>query len=409
MTLMDALKAHGRASTAGRHRRIADPLVVLELAACLVLLVGTSLLGRTLLNLEHDQIGLDPDHVLVSRIYPRMAGYTPDTVNGLYSSLRDRLSALPGVEAVSFTRYTPFSGNGSHTVPNVEGYTPSGDETVEMAMVGPQYAEALHIPVRLGRTLDEGDLSSGSRVGVVNEAFVRRFLPGRNPIGVHFAIDRGVTPDTEIVGVLADAQLHNAREPVEPVEFIPTRADYGEFNVSGELMIRLAASAGATASSIRDAVRGVDPNLPMESPHWLRDQVSDTFQTERLSMQLMSGFSGLALVLACVGLYGTLAQRLVRRTGEIGIRLALGASRPQVLGLMMRDALRPLAIGLVLGIPAALAASGLLSTLLFGVSPADPWSIAGAVLALTLVAALAGFIPARRAARVDPMTTLRAE
>jgi predicted permease len=312
------------------------------------------------------------------------------------------------VERVTVARYSPFSGGFSRNPAAVEGHTAADGEVIESVLVGADYAETLGIPLRLGRTLGDADLAGTRRAGMVNDAFVRRYFPDQNPLGRHFGTSSRML-DTEIVGVIGDVPFHDLRTPVEPMVFVPERPDYGEFTLDAELTIRVAREAAPGLDDLRRAIRQAAPELPMEAPARLAAQIGQSLEVARLTAWLVAAFGGVALLLACVGIYGMTNQGVVRRTREIGIRIALGASRAEVIAVILRDMLRPLAIGLAAGLVLSLGAARLMSSLLFGVSAADPWSIGAAMFALTSVAALAGFIPARRAARVDPMTALRAE
>jgi predicted permease len=338
-----------------------------------------------------------------------MAGYDPARAAPLYLRLLDRLAAIPGVEAATVARYSPFSGGFSRNPAVVEGHPIVENETIETVLVGPRYPETMGMIVRLGRALTAADVAAARPVGVVNDAFVRRYFPGENPLGRRFGIRGGGVPDLEIVGVVSDAQFHDVRAAAEPMAFVPMSPSYGEFALDAELAIRAAPGALVAADTIRRAVLDVDPDLPIDAPRPLSDQLQRSFGAAHMSSALVGAFSVLALALACVGLYGLEAQAAAGRTQEIGIRLALGARRSQVLGMMLRDAIRPLAVGAALGLAAALVAARLLQSQLFGVGAFDPWSLGGSVLALVLVALIAAFIPARRATKVDPLITLRAE
>jgi predicted permease len=391
-------------------RGTSGPLVVCQIAVCLVLVVGASLLARSLQALERQDIGFHADDVLVSRIYPRMVGYEPERVGELYRRLQERLAALPGVRSVTIARYSPFSGTSSRNSGSVEEYTPrSGEDvTLETIQVGASYPETLGIPLVLGRAIGPLDATGGARVGMVNQAFVRRYLPDGNPLGRRFSIG-GEVPDTEIVGVVGDVQFHNVRDEVEPMVFVPWLAAYGQFVLDAEVAVRTTTHGGATPEDIRRAIRDVDGSLPLEGPRPLYNQIANSFQIERLFARFVGAFSALALVLACVGLCGLVTQGVSRRTQEIGLRMALGAQRRQILWMILRRALRLVAVGLLIGVPAAFGASQLLASVLFGVTPADPASFVLGVTALGSVGTMAVLIPACRAARVDPLVALRSE
>jgi predicted permease len=413
--LIAALKARGSDFCARRRSGLfAEPLVIAQLAICLVLLVAAGLLTRSLSALSHEAFGFDAAGVTLIRIHPRTVGYTPANVAALYRRLIERLQTEPGVSAVTLTRYSPFSGGRSRNSGRIEGYTPGPSESMDLEtqLVGPSYPQALGIAVRAGRAIGPEDVA-GRQVGMVNEAFVRKYLPGQSAIGRRFSISGSQPgdpePNIEIVGVLADAQFHDAREPLVPVVFLPEREEYRQFTLDAEIAIRSDAGHLPTAEQLRKAIQSVDPNLPMDAPRLLRDQVTDTFAIERLATRLIGGFSTLALLLACVGLYGVAVQRANRRTTEIGIRLALGAQPSQIVAMLLRDAVRPAAIGLLAGLPLAWAAAQLLRSLLYRIPPTDLVSFTTAIAGVVFVAALAGTLPAHRAARVDPLVTLKTE
>jgi predicted permease len=409
MDLVSALKT-GETRGSGRSHtlRSTKGVVIAQLGASLVLLVGASLFARSLLNLEHLQLGFDPQNVLLARVNPRIAGYKPQNVGVLYRALIERISELPGVRAATIAYYSPLSGSKSTNNISVAGYQAKPGENLEAETIPvvANYSEALSIPVVLGRELGLKDTLAAPKVAMVNEAFVRRFFPSENPIGRRVAIDQ---IDYEIVGVLKDAHFQGAREKQAPVVFPSLLQDETPDSLRGELAVRTSGGLQGTAVAIRDAVAQVDPALPITGMQSLRDQVDANYDRERLAARFVSGFSGLALLLACVGLYGAVAQGVAGRRAEIGLRMALGAQRSQVLWLVLRDTAAMFLGGLAVGIPAAWAASKLISSQLFGLRPGDAASFATAIAVLALVSALAAFLPARRAAQVDPIVALRQE
>jgi predicted permease len=411
--LVTAMKAGGR-SIASAHRRLggSDLLVAAQMAVSLVLLVGAGLFARSLLNLQQQPLGFDADHVLLVRLNPRLASYTPEAVGSLYRQLYDRLNAVSGVRSATLASYSPLSGSTSQSSATVEGYTPAPGEHValETIFVGPSYPDALGIPLVQGRAIGLQDGATAPLVAMVNEAFGRHYVPGASAIGHRFTYDERDGGRTfEIVGVLKDARFHDARVAAEPIVFLALLQDTTQFALSAEVAARTMAGPAAMSATVREAIAGVDRGLPVNDPRPLSDQVASTFDTERLAARLVSAFGALALVLACVGLYGVVSQAVARRTSEIGVRMALGAERRDVLWLMLRDTLVLVAIGLAVGVPAAFGATRLVRAQLFGLGTGDPASFAIAIVVLTAVAAASGLIPARRAARVDPMVALRDE
>jgi predicted permease len=407
VTVMKARQGSGAAG--GGRSRFAGTLVSVQIAVSLVLLVGASLFASTLAHVQREPLGFDADHVLLARVNPRLAGYPPAAALELYRRIYDRLAILPGVQSVTFARYSPLGGSRSVFGGVIEGYTPRPNEKVELEMVqvGPSYPETLGIPLLQGRSVGIHDVGEGPMVAMVNQTFVRRYLSSVNPIGRHFGVDS--KPDVEIVGVLADAQFHNARAAIEPMAFIAQLQKANQFALDAEFAVRTVGDPALAVAAVRHAIAEVDPNLPLNDPQPLAAQVSRTFDADRLAAKLVGFFGLLALALAAIGLYGAIAQNVAQRTNEIGVRMALGAERSSVLAMILRQTGILLLAGLVLGGPAAAGAARLVSAQLFGVSPADPLSFGGAIVVLAAVALLAGYIPARRATKVDPVYALRAE
>jgi predicted permease len=318
---------------------------------------------------------------------------------------------MPGVASVTIARYSPFGGGRSVNTGAVEGYAPAKDEIVkiEAIHVGPSYPQTLGIPILAGRALDVRDVDGGPLVGMVNETFVRKYLPGVNPIGRHFGLDDEKPVDIEIVGVLKDAQFHNPREPVAPMAFISFYQNPNQFTLDGELEVRAAGDPAALTGPLRRLVAEIEPNLPLDDPRLLRDQVSRAFDSQRLAARFVSLFGLLALTLASIGLYGTIAQNVAQRTNEIGIRMALGAERVRVVWMILRQTGVLLCIGLAIGLPAATIAARLVASQLFALSTTDTFSFTLAVGVLLVVGLIAGLVPARRATKVSPLVALRAE
>lgn len=393
--------AHGRASKA---------LVAVQIALSLVLLVGSLLLARSLVNLEGQPLGFDQNHVLLQPISPRLARYTPAAATALYLRVYDRLRALPGVRSATFARYSPFSGSESTSTVVVEGYTarPNEDMDVEVFQVGPDYPETMGMRLLRGRSLTDKDTAGAPLVGLVNEAFVRRYFPTSNPVGRHVGYE-SAKPDVEIVGVVADAILHDPRKTAEPVVYSAMLQEASGFALDCEFAVRIDGDPAGAASEVRTTLASIAPDVPLNDPIVLATQVGHIFNSERLAARFVIFFGLLALTLACVGIYGTIAQSVAQRTAEIGIRMALGAARPAVLWLILRQTAVLLAIGLVIGVPFAILSGRLVGAQLFGVHPIDPASLGGAAAALVVAALLASVVPARRATRIDAVQALRGE
>ncbi len=392
-----------------------DTLVVGQLALSLVLLVGATLMGQSLLRLQRQPLGFEAADVVLVRAFPRIAGYTPDNATLLYRQLVDRARALPGAGHATVARFSPFSGNSSRSAGAIEGYEPAPGERVnlEEVLVGPDYPETMGIRVLQGRAIEDRDAAGRTRVGMVNEAFVRRYVPSGQAIGRHFGLSgtresNGPT-DIEIVGVLADAYFRDLRVPVQPIVFTAYWQNTTQSALDVEVAVRVTDSGGASANDIKRALIDVDRNLPLADPRRLETQVSGSLDSPRLAARFIGGFGLLAVLLACVGLYGVVSQAVLRRVPELGVRVALGASRAHVLWLFLRRVLGMLAVGLLIGIPLAMALGGVLASQLFGVSMWDPGSFAAAIVALLLIAFLAVTLPVRRATRIDPLTVIRVE
>jgi predicted permease len=406
--LVTALKASGHRAAGPRKFTSTQGLILGQITISLVLLVGASLFSRSLLKLEHQPLGFDQDNVLLASINPRIAGYKPTEVGALYRKLFDRLNILPGVRVATIARFSPFSGHVSASQVDVEGYSPRQGESmsVDDVLVGPDYPETLGIPLLLGREISLRDAEGSARVAMVNEAFVRHFFPAANPIGHRFGYG---DQSYEIVGVLKNVHFNDAKSKVREMIFCALLQDQTQSAMTAELELRTIGDPGAITSQVRDVVSQEDSKIPVTGVQTLRHQVEGSFDEERVAARLVSFLGGIALFLACVGLYGVTAHGVARRTNEIGVRMALGARRGDILGMIFRDTVLLLGGGLILGLPLSYAASQAISSQLFGLGPGDTSSFLVAVAILSVVMALAGFLPARRATRVDPMVALRYE
>jgi predicted permease len=399
-------------------------LVIVQAALSLVLIAGALLMTRSLANLENQDFGIATNNRYVLHFDPAGAGYTADRAAGLYRQLQERFSVLPGVRDIGMALYSPLEGdNWSECVIQQGHAAPGPNEHCSSTWdrVSPNFLKALGVPITRGRDLSIQDTSSSPMVAVVNEAFVKRFFPKVDPVGQHFGIDFPKYSGTfEIVGVFRDFKMNNPREPVRPVFLRPLAQ---RFDFKDSIMITTEAQSLLIKSMvlnfnrpqtnaeemIRRIIAGVDPNLTVTGFASLDQQVADNFNGERLIAQLTSLFGILALVIASVGLYGVMSYFVARRTAEIGIRMALGATRTSVVSMVFRGALLQVLLGLALGIPAALLAGHFMASQLYGVGAYDPISLTGATLVLAACAAFAVFVPARRAASTQPMQALRIE
>jgi predicted permease len=390
-----------------------QPFVVIQLAACVLLLVGANLFARTSINLERHPLGFDKERVTLVRLSPRLTGHTPETAIALYRRLYDRMNALPGVRQATLARYSPLSGSSSHHSGAVEGYLTADDEPLQLEEVpiGPGYPQVLGMGLVEGRAIGVEDTAGRPKVGMVNRAFVRRYVASGRALGKRFGVSgrqgKSGTTDIEIVGVLDDAQFHDAREAVEPMVFTALWQNTTQSALDVELEIRTDGAVALPASTIRQAIADVDPNLTVSEPRTLASQVSSRLNGPRVTGRLVEVFGALSLLLAAVGIYGVIAQSVARRRQELGIRLALGMPRARIRLMFLGEMGVLLCIGLGLGIIAALAGGRLVASELYGLQPTDPSSLTTAIVLLTIVVLIAGLVPADRATRVDPLRVLR--
>jgi predicted permease len=388
-------------------------LVVMQVGLSMVLLTGAGLFARSLAKLQNEDVGFDRTNMLLVGIDPRLAGYKPVDLAGLYQQILDRLSTIPNVQAVSMATYAPLSGTQRSSSIQVPGFTPEPGQApdVEDILVGPKYAATLGIPLVRGREIEIRDTASGPRVAVVNEAFAQQYFKGQDAIGKQFTFDDETDNGAplEIVGVIGNIKSEDTREPARPAVYRPILQIQDQSAYSVNIQIRTTNDPTPVAAPVRQMLNQIDDKLPIFGVITMQEQIRDQLNQDRLIAQLVSFFGALALILACIGLYGVMAHGVARRTNEIGIRMALGAKGGNIAWMVLRETLVLVVTGLVLGVPAALLSARLISTQLFGLSPTDPFTLIGAGVVLTIVALLAGYIPARRASRVDPLTALRYE
>jgi predicted permease len=341
---------------------------------------------------------------MLFRVDASLSGYKPADTVALFDRLLDRLSQLPGAKSAAFSRHPLLSGSKRSSGIGVpQSKVPPREQSTSIQIISPGFFHTMEIPLLLGRNVSERDTENSPPVAVVNERFAQRYFPGESPIGRTFTL-RG--RPVEIVGVARDARYHSLRDAIPVSVYLPFRQ---EISGQANFAIRTTGEPGALATAIRGAVREVDANLPIFELRSQEEQITRHVAQERLFATLTSIFGGLALLLTCIGLYGLLAHQVTARTREIGIRMALGAQLRPVMTLVLGEGLRLTAISVVLGIGASLALTRFVSSVMFGVRPHDPATLIAASVLLISVAALACWLPARRAARVDPMKALRAE
>jgi len=423
----DAMRGANRANGfAGDRSSVPQrALVVLQVALSVVLLAGAFLMSRSLANLEHQNFGIATANRYVLEFDPQGAGYTVERLPALYRQIEERLSALPAAANVSLARYTPLGGNNWGTCIIQQGHPAPGPNDrcfSSWVRVSAKFLDSIGVPIVRGRNFSAQDTQSSTPVVLVNQSFARFFFPNQDPIGKYFGI---VSPKNsgafEIAGVFADFKMSDPRGEVAPLFLRPLSQQYlgytdpeaisseGSSMFVGSIIIQFTRPQQDAEALVRRAMATVDPGLSVMRFASYDSEVAFNFNQDRLIARLSGLFGVLALALASVGLYGVMSYFVARRTGEIGIRIALGATRSGVVSLVLRNAVGQIAAGLVLGIPAALLAGHLMVTLLYGVSGYDPFAFIGAIVVLGICAAVAGFIPARRAASIDPMKALRSE
>ena len=410
----EALRGAGR-STHDRSSLPRKSLVVFQVALSEVLLIGAGLLTQTLRNLENQKFGFETQGRVIARVDPALAGYKPHQLYALYQQLRQRLTQIPGVLSAAYSLYSPMRDTNWDDYIHIEGRPFDERDDASFDRVSPHYFETIGTRLWRGRVITEEDTPTSPQVAVINQTFARKYLPNQDPIGKHFGFLK--PSEFEIVGVVEDAKYQDARGPAYPTFFLPflqKAKDPKLFWLEssqyiGDIELRVAGRPEDLNAEVRRTLADIDPNLTVLDMKSLSEQVAQNFNEDRLVARLTELFGALALVLACVGLYGVTAYSVARRTNEIGIRMALGADRKSVLALVLRGALGLIVLGLAIGIPAALAGGRVLASLLYGVKGWDPLTLGLGAVALALCALVAAFVPARRGTKVDPIVALRYE
>lgn len=415
------LKDQAGAVIGGSNVLLRKVLVTAQVTLSLLLLIGAGLFLRTLMNLRDLGPGFRTEQLMTFDVDPSLNGYQSERTKTYYRDLTARLSSIPGVTAVGMAAMRILEGGEWDSSVTVEGYQAKEGEGPQpyMNMITPNYFATMGIPLVRGRDFtmsDTQEIQHGEEadskvptVVMINQTFAKKYFQGRDPIGRHigFGSDPGTKTDMQVIGVVKDVKYTSVRDDIPPQAFIPL---YANSRVNGmTVYVRSSGDPKQVLASIRREAQSLDPNVPLYSVRSEDEQLDGSLRNERLIASLCSVFGFLATLLAVVGLYGVMAYTVSRRTREIGIRVALGAARSSVVGMVMGEVLLLIGLGVVIGVPLAIGLSSLVRSQLFGLVPHDPIILTLASILLALVAALAGFIPAMRASRIDPMRALRYE
>jgi len=406
-----ALRSTGGTTGTGQNRLWGRKLVVaLQISLCMVMLCSAGLLYRTLRNLESSDLGMRTAGLLVFGISPQSNIRTDADAIRFHTALLERMRALPGVDSATIMQVRIGSGGSDNDGVLVDGHNPAPDRplaAVRVNLVGSAFLRTLGIPLRLGRDIQDSDTASSPKVAIVNQTLVDRYLPGKDPLGHHIAVVGDPKVEYTIVGVAGNSRYTEVRETDHPMAYVPFAQPQGvlemqyELHTMGDPMMLLRKAAAL--------VHEVDPNLPLQKPITQQAQFAETVSQERLVANLSVFFGGLSAFLVAIGLYGTISYAINRRTMEIGVRMALGAQRREVLRMVLLESCSVAAVGLAVGIPVSLAVARTLRSMLYGLSSSDPLTTLVAFAGITIVTLGAAFFPARRAASIDPMRALRME
>jgi predicted permease len=410
--LAETLKAQTRSviGSGGQGRvPLGKLLIAAQMAFSLLLLIVAALFARSLQHLTRVDVGFDRDRILMVAMDPRAGGYAAAELPELYRRITERIAAVPGVASVSVSANGVFGGSRTASGMTIQGYTPARNEIVmgDQDIITNEYFRTVGLSLVAGRAFGPEDTATSRKVSIINETTARRYFKNRNPIGQRWSYGDDLAEGFEIIGVARDARYSTVKGETPNMVYHPASQNVESYLAS--LEIRTDGDPAALATDIRSLLRQLEPRLPVAGIDTLDARIARTMGSERLMMWLTMAFGGVALFLACLGLYGTISYAVTRRTAELGVRMALGAGRGTVQWMILREAFTLVGAGLFLGIPLAFGAARAMSTLLFGVTAADPVATGSAVAALVLIAALAAYLPARRASRVDPMLALRSE
>jgi predicted permease len=396
-------------SASAGQARLRMTLVAGQVALSLVLLVGAGLFARSLYNLKDVNPGFRADNLVSFSIDASLNGYSQPRMHELFRRLEDSLRVPPGVRAVATVEVPPLSGDSSTNTVRVEGYEPKPQEDMNpyANWIGPEYFSTMGIPLIAGREFTRRDDTAAPKVAVINESMARYFFGQKNAIGMHLGIGRKDKLGIEIVGVVRDGKYLTLRENPERTVYFPWTQDEQIQNMT--FVVRGSRNDEKMGGELRGAVGALDPNLPVYGLRTMKSEIDESIYIDRMIAALSSFFGGLATLLAAIGLYGVMAYSVARRTREIGLRMALGAERAHVMWLVMREVAMLAGIGIAVALPVAYGLGRAVNSQLYGVRPADFGVLAGGTLLLAMVAGVAGYVPALRASRVDPLVALRYE
>jgi predicted permease len=416
------LKDQAGAVLGGGHNSLRKGLVIAQVTLSLSLLVAAGHFVRSLSNLRNLGPGFPTENLVGFNLDPSLNGYSPERLKVFYPQLSEALSSIPGVQSVGLASMRILEDNEWDSGVSVEGFTPAKpDEHAQpyMNSISPHYFATMGVPIVAGRDFTANDnrvLKHGPEdwnwvptTVMINEKFAKKYFPGRNPVGLHlgFGTDPGTPLDMEIIGVVKDIKYTNLRDDIPEQGYVPYLGD--RFLTNMTVFVRTTRDPNQLMSAVRSKVRDMDSNLPIYAMRTTEVAIDNSLSTERMIASLSAVFGFLATLLAVIGLYGVMAYIVAQRTREVGIRMALGAARGNVVWLVMREVLLLVAIGAAAGVAASLALTRVVQSQLFGVTPHDPLTLGFATGALAVVACAAGYIPALRASRLDPMAALRYE
>jgi predicted permease len=406
MNLVPALKGTANVSDARASSRrwgLGSKLTMCQVALSVVAVVGAGLLMRTLTNLKGIDPGFNTEKLLLFGLDPALSGYKSAQIQSLYRDLEGRLGSLPGVISVAHSSGTFLSGHSWNDDIRIEGQRDAPTVPINLLAITPRFFETMGIQLLAGRAFTSADLDSAHSVAIVNRAFVRNYLGDRNPLGLHFGGTSPKDPQPEIVGIVGDTRYDELRKEIEPIAYIPLKGGGAHFEV------RTAGNPSLLIPAVRSTVSDLANDLPLFDVTTQSEQIDQLLVNERLTARVSSVFAVLALGLSCIGLYGLLSYEVAGRTQEIGIRIALGARRGNLLRLVVSRGMLLVGVGIAMGTAAAIGLTRYLESLLYGVAPTDPATFVAVALLLFVLAFLACYVPARRATRVDPMIALRQE